>query len=61
MKTHRCKYGSPECPGLGVDTERLADRQVLPLGAGGLAHVQGVAVGTLEHRGHAHLAGEPLT
>ena len=49
-----------DASGLGVEAQRLADGEVLPLGASRLAHVQGVAVGTLEHCGHAHLAGEPL-
>jgi hypothetical protein len=49
-----------DASGLSVEAQRLAEGQVMTLGAGGLAHVQGMAVGALEHRGHARLAGEPL-
>jgi hypothetical protein len=44
-------------PGLGVNAECLTDRQVLPLGTGGYAQVQGLANGALEYRRNPHLAG----
>jgi hypothetical protein len=43
-----------------VEADGAADSEVLPLAAGGLAHVQGMAVGPLEDGGRVRLAGKPL-
>ena len=41
---------------LRVDTQCLGDFQVHPLRTGRLAHMQGMAVRALKHRGHPYLA-----